>query len=119
MQTRSVGGLDRLLGAVPSGGGGVRIIVEALLSLLAFTGAIVKTADAVKIMRCYTLPAHRDKKGRSGKFGVRAHFGENSGSEHFSAHKPRGKPVPRSPSFSSEHHDAAGQRRRVIFVLRH
>jgi len=68
---------------VPSGGGGVRIIVEALLSLLAFTGAIVKTADAVKIMRCYTLPAHRDKKGRSGNFGVRAHFGENSGSGKF------------------------------------
>jgi hypothetical protein len=68
-----VGGLDRLLGAVPSGGGGVRIIVEALLSLLAVTGAIVKNADAVKILRCYTLPRRIDKNGPP----------ENSGSEHF------------------------------------
>jgi hypothetical protein len=36
---------------VPSGRGGVRIIVEALLSLLAITGAIVKSADPVKILR--------------------------------------------------------------------
>jgi hypothetical protein len=42
---------DHLLGAAPSGRGGVRIIVEALLSLLAFTGAIVKNADPVKIIR--------------------------------------------------------------------
>jgi RNA 3'-terminal phosphate cyclase len=49
-------GWDRLRGTVPAGGGGVRIIVEAVLSLLAITCAIVKNADRIKIMRCEALP---------------------------------------------------------------
>jgi hypothetical protein len=40
----------RLLGTVPADRGGVRILVELLLSLLAVTYAIAKTAEASKIL---------------------------------------------------------------------
>jgi hypothetical protein len=64
---RAADGFGRLLGTLPAGSGGVRVIVELLLSLLAVTYAIAKNAEGRKIIRCYTLPSN------------------NSGSEHISA----------------------------------
>jgi hypothetical protein len=105
---RAANGFGGLLGTVPAGGGGVRVIVELLLSLLAITYAIAKNAEAGKIMRCYTLPS------------------DNSGSEHISAHI-RGQST-FSSKISREHFDRqrhgrtaplAGKRAHVVHALLH
>lgn len=52
---RVAGGFGRLLGTLPAGSGGVRVIVELLLSLLAVTYAIAKNAELGKIMQDFRL----------------------------------------------------------------